>query len=715
MAVSLELLTDDDIIDYTRSDGKDRILINHRDLDLKRNIPYPVAGGVYDTEIFGSPFEDRCICGKIRRSSSEPCPNCGARVFTKEEGLRRFARIELPFYYLNDLRFEIFKDLFDQIFEGVTIKLDFQGDDLRNDGYTGRGAKKLGIKIFDTCEFTYSKAKNTLTISEFITDEKKCSYEGLLAIIEKYFPEHLTEFRKMINRYYIVLPAMMRPFSLAMRGTSKKMNSHKLSVWYSIIIRLCCVDDIKSNTSNYNEVMARFTTPGERVRYTALLRALLNAGKKQATDLLNTSRKNEARELYSVRVKNSARAPIIPDTELPVDEIGVPVYLAYEMCREGFIKYLQEQLNFSKEEAMKTTKQEAMNPETQKLFKEYAETQVVLVNRQPTLHEYSIFAMKMRVVDGDCIHYPLELCGPLNADFDGDTVSFTLVPEEVKEDTFDKMSPRYSKLYKKSLQPIFGFTLETLNGGNVATQYVYSSMNELKDPKYFYDDYAKLLEDVTVNEKIKIGTPIVFTGECGGVKYQSKVTSYGRLRTSKIINADIDKIGIFDNPYEPLRAKSATKLVLYLYQFKDFVEKMNALQKFWLKCVTKAGVVTFDFKTLFVNTNTKTYKNICDIADAKDLTDQQKLLLMTDEYNKYEKEIEKEFSDDIKNELSRAGKIKLASIMDINMPQFIVSGVDEKPYITRSGSLLSGYSEKDMIYHSIENRSLQSIKNSGVD
>ena len=315
----------------------------------------------------------------------------------------------------------------------------------------------------------------------------------------------------------------------------------------------------------------------------------------------------------------------------------------------------------------------------------------------------------------DTISYPIELCGPLNADFDGDTVSFTLVPEEVKEDTFDKMSPRYSKLYKKSLQPIFGFTLETLNGGNVATQYVYSSMNELKDPKYFYDDYAKLLEDVTVNEKIKIGTPIVFTGECGGVKYQSKVTSYGRLRTSKIINADIDKIGIFDNPYEPLRAKSATKLVLYLYQFKDFVEKMNALQKFWLKCVTKAGVVTFDFKTLFVNTNTKTYKNICDIADAKDLTDQQKLLLMTDEYNKYEKEIEKEFSDDIKNELSRAGKIKLASIMDINMPQFIVSGVDEKPYITRSGSLLSGYSEKDMIYHSIENRSLQSIKNSGVD
>jgi hypothetical protein len=47
------------------------------------------------------------------------------------------------------------------------------------------------------------------------------------------------------------------------------------------------------------------------------------------------------------------------------------------------------------------------------------------------------------------------------------------------------------------------------------------------------------------------------------------------------------------------------------------------------------------------------------------------------------------------------------------MPQLIINGVEEKPIITK-GSLLSGLSEKDMIFHSIENRSLQSIKVSGV-
>ena len=378
MSVSLELLTDEAIIDYTRSDGKDMVVNNHRDLNLKYDRIQPTPGGVYDVGIFGSPLEDRCICGKIRRASSEPCPNCGARVFTREEALRRFARIELPFYYLNELRFDIFRDLFEDIFSDVKKELDFFGDDLKSGGYSARGSRKLGIKVFDTCQFEYDPKKKILKISEFITDEAKCSYEGLLKIIEDHFPERLVEYKKMINRYYLVLPAIMRPFTVGIRGGKKVMGSHKLSLWYSIVVRFCCVEDDKGNDLNYKEVTSKLSTPGERVRYTALLRALLNAGKKEATELLNTSKENLARELYSVRTKSSARCPIVPSTNLAIDEIGVPTHIAYEMCREGFIEYLQSELNFTKEEALKSTRLEAFNPETQKLFKEYAEKQFVL-------------------------------------------------------------------------------------------------------------------------------------------------------------------------------------------------------------------------------------------------------------------------------------------------------------------------------------------------
>lgn len=380
MAVSLELLTDEDIIDYTRSNGVDRVLNNPGDINLRFETKIgAIPGGVYDAEIFGSPFEDRCICGFIRKQTNEPCPNCGARVLSREEGLRRFGRIEFPFYYLNELRFEIFYDFFYEIFKDVKINLEFFGDDLKINGYCGKSSKKLGIKAFDTCQFDYSDKKKELTISEYITDESKCSYEGILKIVEQYFPNHLLNLRKLLNRYYIVLPVKMRPFSINKRNGKSQLVLDKLTMWYSMVLKFCCDKLAEESPQSYNNVMSRFKTPGERVRYTALLRAFINSGRKMTTKLLNTSKKNQAREIYSVRVKNSARAPIVPDTELKADEIGIPTHLAYEMCREGFIKYLQEKLNFTWRQGQKATKEEWNNPETMKLFKEYAEQQIVLV------------------------------------------------------------------------------------------------------------------------------------------------------------------------------------------------------------------------------------------------------------------------------------------------------------------------------------------------
>ena len=716
MAASLELLTDDAILDYSRSDGKDRVLYSHKDLNLRFDSISPVPGGIFDVDCFGSPLVDRCICGKLRQPSTEPCPNCGARVFTKEEALRRFARIELPFYYLNDLRFDIFKNLFDEIFEDCTIKVDVVDNDLKRGGYSSKNSsKKLGIKVFDTCQFTYNPNKKELKISEFITDESKCSYEGLMAIIEKYFPEHLTEYRKLINHYYLVMPAVMRPFTVAYKNGKKVSGNHKLSIWYSNIIRLCCVQDSPGGSDglNYLDVMSRFKTPGERVRYTALLRAFLNTGKKTMTDLLNTSKENLARELYKVRTKNSARCPIVPSTDLAIDTIGVPRSIMFEMAREGFMKYLQDELNFTYKEALKATRYEAENPETQKLFKEYAEQQMVIVNRQPTLHEYSMFCMKVRLVDTYSIAYPLQLCGPLGADFDGDTVALQLVPSSVAQDTYEKMSPRYVNVYKKNNEPIFEFNHETLNGLAVASEYVLEDPSELDEPRYFYDDYVQLLKDVEVEHKIKMGTPIVFTGKIGDEEYNYKTTSYGRLRISKILGVDMEKIHILDDPKKRIDAKAAAKLSSWLNDLEDGVEKRRDLQVFALRAVTLAGVVTFDYKTLYTDTNTELYKDICKIADSKELTDQQKLAILTEKYQKYEKEVQGSFSEDLKDELKRAGRVKLTSISALNMPQLIVSGIDEKPIITR-GSLLGGYDEQDMIYHSIENRSIQSIKVSGV-
>lgn len=380
--VSLELLTDDAILDYTKIDGQDMILTNHKGFDISCTPPKAYEGGVYDANIFGSPIIDRCLCGKTKKQTNEPCPHCGVRVFTEKEGLRRFARIELGFKYLSVLRFDVFKEIFNDIFKDTTIEYEMvNGRTLRDGGYSERGNKNPGIKLFDSCQFNYFPKTKKLVISELIDDESKCSYDGILKILEEHFPDRYKDIRNLVNEYYIVLPSRMRPYTLKRgKGLKKQLVAGPLSNWYSAVIAFCSKVDYGDDASecSYPLQMEKMKTPGQRVRYTAMCRAYINSGRKLATELLASSKDNYARNLYNVRTKNSARCPIVPDTEHAVDELVVPKHLAYEMCREGFIEYLMKELNFTKKEAIESTRLEALNENTQKLFKEYAEKQVVL-------------------------------------------------------------------------------------------------------------------------------------------------------------------------------------------------------------------------------------------------------------------------------------------------------------------------------------------------
>lgn len=383
--VNLELLTDEAIIDYsTDESGRPNILTDHRDFNLK-NIKQmrPIDGGVYDRTIFGSPMIDQCICGKIRKPSDHPCPNCGCRVYSIEEGLRRFGRIELPFYYLPDLRFDIFKEFIEDTFNGCEVEMKFVMGDLVSGGYsTSRRSKAMTLKnlnqkVFDSCQFDFDKKANKLTISEEIDSVEKSSYEGILKILEENFPGRVLEMKKYINHLYLVLPSVMRPFTYGYQNGKRIMGVHKMSTWYGVVLNLCCVANVESR-ANYETVVNSFKTPGEKVRYTALLRALLNAGKRETTELLKQSRDNLARTLYGVRTRNSMRCPIVPDVNLKIDEISVPRHLAFEMCRSGFCKYLEDELNFTHDQAVLSTREEYDDPKVQELFKEYAEKQVVI-------------------------------------------------------------------------------------------------------------------------------------------------------------------------------------------------------------------------------------------------------------------------------------------------------------------------------------------------
>lgn len=296
-----------------------------------------------------------------------------------------------------------------------------------------------------------------------------------------------------------------------------------------------------------------------------------------------------------------------------------------------------------------------------------------------------------------------------------------LVPDdpEIQEETYARMSPQYVNVYKKNNSPIFVPDHEALNGLAIASEVMPKRKEDIDDPKEYFTSYTDVLKALEVDKSIDYGTPIVFTGEIGDEKYKSKITTPGRLRLSKIIGADIDKIRderdklICPFP-ERITAKSGAKLYQWTYDRPNGVEIMNELQKFALIVVSRAGNVSFDFKTLYVDTKSETYDKIRKIVDNPNLTDKQKLLATDSEYKKYCKEVQSRFDPELKDELGRAARVKVASIADINTPQFIISGVDEKVVLNHN-SLYGGLTENEYRYHSIENRSLQSIIYCGSD
>ena len=183
------------------------------------------------------------------------------------------------------------------------------------------------------------------------------------------------------------------------------------------------------------------------------------------------------------------------------------------------------------------------------------------------------------------IHLPIALCDPLAGDFDGDAIAVHLIPPHLADETMKLMSPRYVTKYKKNLQNITVPSHETLNGLALSTKIEYDDENEYTEPHNYYDDYVTLLKDVVINKKISDNRLILFNGEIetpdgGKIKYNNQVTTFNRLRLSKMIGGDIDTIpGLLKSPLSQMDGGAASRMVSYLQQFPDYVERYNEIQK----------------------------------------------------------------------------------------------------------------------------------------
>jgi DNA-directed RNA polymerase II subunit RPB1 len=156
--------------------------------------------------------------------------------------------------------------------------------------------------------------------------------------------------------------------------------------------------------------------------------------------------------LMGKRVDFSARSVITPDANIDLDELGVPEEIAVNLTfpeivnpynRERLLGYVRNGPNKhpgAKSVYLKrdktTFRLNYVNPDTIDLkegdivHRHLIDGDIVLFNRQPSLHKASMMAHRVRVLPGSTFRLNVSATRPYNADFDGDEMNMH-VPQSI--------------------------------------------------------------------------------------------------------------------------------------------------------------------------------------------------------------------------------------------------------------------------------------------
>jgi DNA-directed RNA polymerase subunit A' len=219
------------------------------------------------------------------------------------------------------------------------------------------------------------------------------------------------------------------------------------------------------------------------------------------------------RNLAGKRVNFSARTVISPDSHLGIDQVGVPIQIAKELTipervTEWNIDYLKKFVIDGPDKYPSANyvitpsgKRKHISEETREVIlaeiapgyiveRQLIDNDIVLFNRQPSLHRMSIMAHRVRVLPHKTFRLNLCAVKPYNADFDGDEMNLHVPQtEEARAEaemlvniTHNIVTPRYGL-------PIIGCTQDHIMGCYLLTR---------RETPFSKQDTADLLSKVGV-------------------------------------------------------------------------------------------------------------------------------------------------------------------------------------------------------------------------
>ena len=130
------------------------------------------------------------------------------------------------------------------------------------------------------------------------------------------------------------------------------------------------------------------------------------------------------RKVLGSVVDTVGRGVVVPSTKVKLNEIGMPVEMAWAVYAP-FVTRKRVQRNYTPIEAMKMVKSRS-RAAFDALQEAVAERPVVM-NRAPSLHKLSLMGFNVRLTSGNAIKVNPSIVVPFGMDFDGDSCKSLIV------------------------------------------------------------------------------------------------------------------------------------------------------------------------------------------------------------------------------------------------------------------------------------------------
>ncbi len=180
---------------------------------------------------------------------------------------------------------------------------------------------------------------------------------------------------------------------------------------------------IKNEKSMLQEAVDALIDNGRRGK---ALAGPSNRDLKSLSAMLRGKQGRFRQNLLGKRVDYSGRSVIVVGPELKIYQCGLPKEMAIELFKPFIMKRLVESGQCHNIKTAKRAVEKATKDMVWNVLEDVIKDHPVLLNRAPTLHRLSIQAFEPVLIEGRAIKISPLVCGPFNADFDGDQMAVHL-------------------------------------------------------------------------------------------------------------------------------------------------------------------------------------------------------------------------------------------------------------------------------------------------